>query len=380
MNYIQRILDLSRTLQKKSCFLFGPRQTGKTSLIEHALPESRKIDLLDEEIYLRLSQYPNRLEEYLKPKDQVIVIDEIQRVPALLNEVHRQIVKYRSRTFLLTGSSARKLRKGGVNLLGGRARSKHLHPLVYGELKLEFDLNRALQFGTLPSHYFSDSPKEDLKDYIGTYLKEEIVAEAATRNFPAFTRFLEVASTCNAGLINFERISQDAQVPRTTVQNYFQILKDTLIGHTLEPWRKTQTRKPILTQKFYFFDVGVTNYLKKLKTLEENTPQWGDALESYIFHELRTYCDYVGVEDLHFWRSQSGFEVDFILDNRIAIEVKSSRRIGKEDLKGIKALSEEVSLDRKLVVCMESDPRTMSGVEIIHVISFLEQLWAGKII
>ncbi len=333
----------------------------------------------DEEIYLRLSQHPKNLEEYLKPQDRVVVIDEIQRIPALLNEVHRQIEKNRSRKFLLTGSSARKLRRRGVNLLGGRARSNTLHPLVYGELRSDFDLNRALEFGTLPTHYFSESPREDLKDYIGTYLKEEIVAEAATRNIPAFTRFLEVASTCNGSLINFERISQDAQVPRTTVQNYFQILKDTLIGHSLEPWRKTQTRKPILTQKFYFFDIGVTNYLRRVKVIEENTPQWGEALESYIFHELRAYCDYFGIEDLHFWRSQSGFEVDFLLDGRIAIEVKSSRRIIADDLKGIRALSEEIQLKRKIVVCMETEPRTIHGIEIIHIMQFLEQLWSGEI-
>jgi predicted AAA+ superfamily ATPase len=309
-----------------------------------------------------------------------VVIDEIQRIPTLLNEVHRQIENNKTRTFLLTGSSARKLRKAGVNLLGGRARTYHLHPLVSDELKDKFDLERALQFGTIPSIYGSEDPWTDLKSYVGTYLKEEIVAEAVTRNIPAFARFLEVAALCCGSLINFEKVSQDAAVPRTTVQNYFQILNDTLIGYTLEPWKRTQTRRPILTPKFYFFDVGVSNYLKRIKTLEDNTPQFGDALETYMFHELKAYADYMGIDSLHFWRSQSGFEVDFLIDDDIAIEVKSSRRVIKDDLKGLLALSEEMTLRRKILVCRETTPRIVEGIEIMYCMDFMKKLWSGEIL
>ena len=210
-----RTLDLSGLLEKKSHFLFGPRQTGKTFLIRHALPRARVYDLLDHATYLALGQRPQRIAEELTPTDRVVVIDEIQRLPELLNEVHR-LIEQRGISFLLTGSSARKLRRGGVNLLGGRARVKHLHPLIARELGPRFDLTRAIERGTLPSIYLSDDPHADLAAYAGAYLQGEIVAEAATRNIPAFSRFLRVAAHCNGTMVNFTNVANDAQVPRTT--------------------------------------------------------------------------------------------------------------------------------------------------------------------
>src|SRR2546422_11779505 len=227
---VERLLDLPALLARKSHFLFGPRQTGKTFLVRHALRDARVYDLLDSATYLALSREPGRVAQELTPRDRVVVIDEIQRLPELLNEVHRVIEK-RGVRFLLTGSSARKLRRGGVNLMGGRARTKYLHPLTSRELRARFDLTRAVQRGTLPSIYFSDDPQADLAAYAGSYLQQEIVAEGATRNVPAFSRFLRVAAHCNGTIVNFTNIANDARVPRTTVYEYFEILKDTLVLH-----------------------------------------------------------------------------------------------------------------------------------------------------
>lgn len=238
-------------LEKKSYFLFGPRQTGKTSLIRRVLTGVKVYDLLDTSTYLALSQNPGRIGEELAPKDHLVVIDEIQRLPILLNEVHRLIETKRIR-FLLTGSSARKFRRGGTNLLGGRARTKYLHPFTYQELGTRFDLTRAVTRGLLPSIYFSDDPRADLEAYAGSYLQEEIMAEGAVRNLPAFSRFLRVAALCNGQIVNFTNVSNDAQVARTTVYEYFDILKDTLILYELLPWRKSKKRKPLASSKYYF--------------------------------------------------------------------------------------------------------------------------------
>lgn len=254
--YIQRIVDLPVLLKKKSYFLFGPRQTGKTFLIRHTMEGVRIYDLLDSAVYLSLSQQPGRIAQELTSQDKIVVIDEIQRLPVLLNEVHRLIEECHV-LFLLTGSNARKLRRGGVNLLGGRARTQYLHPLTYRELGTRFDLTRAVERGMLPSIYFSDDPRADLEAYVGSYLQQEIVAEGVTRNVPAFSRFLKVASLCNSKIVNFTNVANDAQVARTTVYEYFEILKDTLVLHEVPAWRKSKKRKPLASSKYYFFDVGV---------------------------------------------------------------------------------------------------------------------------
>ncbi|HZY59492.1 MAG TPA: AAA family ATPase [Candidatus Binataceae bacterium] len=227
---IPRAVDLPGLLGRKSYFLLGPRQTGKSFLIRHTLAGARLYDLLDSPTYLALSRNPERIAQEVTGRDRVVVIDEVQRLPGLLNEVHRLIETRRIR-FLLTGSSARKLRGGGVNLLGGRARTQRLHPLTSDELGARFDLARAAERGLLPSIYFSDDPRADLEAYAGTYLQQEIVAEGATRNAPAFSRFLRVAAACNGAIVNFTNVANDAQVPRTTVYEYFEILKYTLVLH-----------------------------------------------------------------------------------------------------------------------------------------------------
>lgn len=373
--YISRQIDLCSELKKKSLFLFGPRQTGKSSLISNSLGKFRVYDMLDSDVYLTLSRDPKRLEQEIRPKERIIIIDEIQKLPFLLDEVHRIIEKYGIH-FLLTGSSARKLRRGGVNLLGGRARSKYLHPFIFSELKEHFDLLKALNNGLIPSIYFSDSPGEDLKSYTGDYLKEEIAAEGLVRNAPAFSRFLQVAAMCNGLLINYANISNDAQVPSSTVQEYFQILRDTLIGFDVPAWKKSQKRKPISTSKFYFFDVGVARYLQNRSGLKENSPEFGDAFETYLAHELKAFVDYNNLRGLYYWRSKSGYEVDFIIDDRIAVEVKAKKYVSEQDLRGIIALKDEQRLDSYVVVCLERRPRVVKGVRILPWKDFLQQLWS----
>ena len=374
--YIERALDLPSLLQKKSHFLFGPRQTGKTSLIRHSLKGVRSYDLLDTSVYLALSQNPGRIAQEIDSRDEIVVIDEIQRLPVLLNEVHR-LIEERGIGFLLTGSSARKLRRGGVNLLGGRARTKYMHPLTYGELGNRFDLLKAIERGLLPSIYLSDDPRADLEAYTGSYLQQEIVAEGVTRNIPAFSRFLKVAALCNGTLVNFTNLSNDAQVPRTTVYEYFEILKDTLLLYELPAWRKSKKRKPLTSSKYYFFDVGVVAALQG-REFRPGTPEFGEAFETYLMHELVSYSDYISGEPLSYWRSTSGFEVDFILGDHTAVEVKAKENLSDHDLKSLRALAEEKKLKRYLCVSLEPRTRNLENMTILPFREFLENLWSRK--
>lgn len=376
--YVPRTLDLAALLERKSHFLIGPRQTGKTSLIRHSLPEARLYDLLDTATFLSLSQNPSRLAQELSPRDRVIVIDEIQRLPHLLNEVHRLIEEHGVR-FLLTGSSARKLRHGGVNLLGGRARTRFLHPLTSRELGERFRLQAALARGLLPSIYFSDDPEADLEAYAGTYLQQEVVAEGATRNIPAFSRVLRVAALCDGTVVNFTNVASDAQVPRTTVYEYFEILKDTLILHELPAWKKSIKRKPLVSSKYYFFDGGVARKLQGRAAAAAGTPEYGSALENLIMHELTTYRDYVSGDPVSYWRSASGFEVDFIVGDHTAVEVKAKPNISPGDLRSLHALGEEQRVKHLVVVSLEARPRKVGPISILPYDDFLRALWAGEL-
>ncbi len=372
---VDRAADLGAWMARKSHFLLGPRQTGKSHLVRKALPEARVFDLLDSSVYLSLSQNPSRLAEELLPDDRLVVIDEIQRLPDLLNEVHR-LIESRGIRFLLTGSSARRLRGGGVNLLGGRARTRHLHPLTRQELGKHFDLVRALGRGLLPSIYFSDDPAADLAAYAGTYLQQEVVAEGATRNVPAFSRFLRVAALANATLVNFTNVASDAQVPRTTVYEYFEILKDTLILHEVPAWTASKTRKPIVSSKYYFFDIGITGALQG-RTAASQTPD-GHAFETYLLHELMAYRDYVSGDSIAFWRSTSGYEVDFLIGDHTAIEVKAKAHVGPHDLRSLRAIGEERAFRNLLCVSLEPRRRQVGDITILPYGQFLDRLWAGE--
>jgi uncharacterized protein len=373
---VERTLDLPGLVRRKSHFLLGPRQTGKTFLIRRSLKDAVVYDLLDSSTYLSLAQNPGRLAQELTDRGRVVVIDEIQRLPVLLNEVHR-LIEERGIRFLLTGSSARRLRRGGFNLLGGRARVRRLHPLTSQELGARFRLDRAMACGLLPSIYFSDDPRADLEAYSGVYLQQEIVAEGATRNAPAFSRVLRVTALANGTIVNFTNLANDAQVKRTTVYEYFEILKDTLILHELPAWRKGRKRKPLVSSKYYFFDVGIVASLQG-REFRRGTPEYGEALETFLMHELVSYQEYRSAEPLSFWRSTSGFEVDFLIGDRTAIELKAKANVSDSDLRSLRALAEEGAFQRLLCVSLERAPRRVGDIRIVPLDHFLAALWAGE--
>ena len=375
---ITRNIDLSAALAKKSVFLFGPRQCGKSWLVDHTLRNVHVVDLLSSEMFLRFSQHPEQLEQ-LGTDGCPIVIDEIQKLPSLLDEVHRLIEK-RGYRFLLTGSSARKLRKKGVNLLGGRARVRRLHPFSAFELKDLFSLERAINFGLLPSVWFSEEPEEDLADYIDEYLRQEIIAEGATRNLPAFSRFLEIAALSNGEQIDYAAVSRDAQVPRSTVQEYFRILQETLLADEVAVWKRGAKRKTVETAKFYLFDAGVARRLTRRTGVVEGTPEYGHLFETLVHHELRAYLD-ARTRDgvINYWRTPSGTEVDFVVGS-VAIEAKSSKLVDKSDLKGLRAIAEEGSFKHRIVVSREPLSRVQDGVEILSYGDFVTRLWGDGLI
>ncbi|MCG2711627.1 MAG: AAA family ATPase, partial [Candidatus Omnitrophica bacterium] len=333
---IKRYINLSELVKAKSYFLLGPRQTGKSFLIQHQLKADYLYNLLEPRTFLSLSQNVGLMTQQVLKKNAFVVIDEIQRLPDLLNEAHLLIEEKNCR-FLLTGSSARKLRRGGVNLLGGRARIQYLHPLTFLELGSRFDLKRILHSGSLPAIYFSSNADADLESYASVYLEQEIMAEGVTRNVPAFSRFLKFAALCNGTIVNFTNMANDAQIPRTTIYEYFDILKDTLILFELPAYRQTKKRKPICSSKYYFFDIGVLRKLQGRRMFSEGTKEYGEAFETYVMHELICARDYGLIEDIAFWRSTSGFEVDFLIGGHTAIEVKAKTNISTEDLKPLRA-------------------------------------------
>ena len=373
---ITRYLDARKLLKQKSCFLFGPRQTGKSTLIRQQLADVRTYNLLDQTLFLRLSRNPALIRESLTPDTRFIVIDEIQKMPALLNEV-QLMIEERSIRFFLTGSSARTLRRKGINLLGGRARSRVLHPFVSAELGDHLCLERALEFGLLPSIYFSDAPAEDLAAYAGDYLKEEVAAEALVRNIGAFSRFLEVAALSHGQMINFSQVASDAQVPASTVREYYGILQDTFIAHEVPAYTETRKRKAISTSKYYLFDVGLARHLQGRRGLALGTVEYGEAFETFVLQEIKAFCDYHLLGPPRYWRSKSQFEVDFIAGT-LAIEVKAKKTVSKRDLKGLMALREEALMTHYVLVSMESTARQVDGIAILPWQEFLDRLWAGE--
>ena len=373
-----RKINLLKILEKKSLFLFGPRQTGKTSLVLSQLPGIPLFNLLDSQIFLQFAQKPWQLRELIPANTAMVVIDEIQKMPELLDEV-QFLIDTRKINFLLTGSSTRKLKNHGVNLLGGRARTRILHPFSAVELGDEFNLLTALNWGLLPPIYLSDDPRDDLKAYCGDYLRMEIAQEGLARNIGAFSRFLEVAAANNTHLLNYTNIANDTAVPRTTVMEYFQILRDTFLGFDVKPWQKTVKRKPLSTAKFYFFDTGVARNLKNAPLLEKDSYDLGEAFEAWVCHELKTYTDYNSCTELCYWRSTSGFEVDFIFNDTVAIEVKSTRSVTEKDLKGLRALREECPLPKNIIICREPFVReTEDGILVLPWQEFIKRLWSDS--
>lgn len=374
---IERNLNLNKILKNKSIFIFGPRQTGKTTFLKTSFQDAKTYSLLKSDIYLRLLKDPSLIRnelELIEGNIPLIIIDEIQKLPSLLDEV-QELIDSKNVKFVLTGSSARKLKKQGVNLLGGRATWLNFNSFNFIELGNNFDLLRVLQFGTLPPVYLSKNPSSYLKDYVDLYLREEIMAEGLVRKLPAFSRFLEVAALCNGQMLNYTKIANDAQVPKTTTYEYFQILKDTLIAYELNSYKETKKRKAIQASKFYFFDSGVVRYLQGRASLNFNSEDFGSCFEAFIFHELKSYTDNNFLKDLCYFRSCSGYEVDFILDNRVAIEVKSTKKVSKSDLKGLFALKEENLIEKYILVSLDEINQKIDGVFCYYYKDFLIKLW-----
>jgi predicted AAA+ superfamily ATPase len=377
----RRVLPIKELVKHRSLFLLGPRQTGKSTLLRQMFPHVRYIDLLEGNTFRELSAYPETLRQSIKPEEKLIIIDEIQKLPSLLDEAQAMIDRNKSLRFIFTGSSARKLKRGQANLLAGRAWVARLHPLVSAELP-GATLNRRLNAGSMPAVFDSHEWKEDLKTYVGVYLKEEIRAEGLIRSIEAFSRFLEVAALTNTHILNYTSVANDTGIPARTVREHYQILEDTLIGFQLPTYRHGLKRKPVSTAKFYFFDVGVANALMRRGEIQPGSELYGPALEHLVFLELRAYLDYRRIDqDLTYWRTHAGHEVDFLIGGKVAIEVKASKRISSGDLHGLRALSEETKLKRKIVVSTEPRERTTDeGVTVLPVQAFFEQLWDGRIL
>ena len=376
--YIVRKLDVASVLQAKSCFLFGPRQCGKSSLVRETMPDAHVFNLLSRDTFAHLAMNPNYIDETCRD-ERPIVIDEIQKMPDLLDEVHR-LIEENGKRFILTGSSARKLRKGGVNLLGGRARVRNLHPFSASELGDQFNLDRAINIGLVPGIWFSDEPDEDLAGYVSLYLEQEIMQEGATRNLPAFSRFLEVAALSNGEQINYQSIASASQVPRSTVQEYFKILKDTLLAREVPIWRKGRSRKTVETAKFYLFDTGVTRHLSGRRELVRGTPEYGHAFESWIMHEIASYEDAFRRDaEISYWRTRTNLEVDFVVNGEVAIEAKTTRSATKDDLKGLRAIGDEGAFRHRILVADEPRPREVDGISILPWREFIGLLWSGAL-
>lgn len=368
--------------ENRSAFLWGPRKTGKTTLLKQQFPNAFWVDLLDFDFYFSLNQKPSSLRDIIRAqKSKLVIIDEVQKIPLLMDEIH-WLIENLGYSFIMSGSSARKLRRGNVNLLGGRAWRYELYPLVSRELG-DFDLNRTLVSGFLPSHFLSPNSEMDLKSYTNDYLKEEIQAEALTRNLPAFSRFLKSAALTNGMLLNYSNAAREAGVAVKTIREYYQILEDTLIGRQLPPWKKSKKRRLIETAKFFFFDVGIVSSLLGYRSIIPGTNEYGRFFEHFILQECWAYRHYSRKDfPISFWRTASGAEVDLILgDAEVAIEIKSSENAGSIRTKGLHLFQEENKIKKKIVVSRDPIPRKLdSGIHILPWKNFCDQLWDGDII
>ena len=380
---IDRLIDIEGILRRKSLFLFGPRQSGKTTLLKGAFPDAIYFDLLDIDVQRALSLNPRLIEERgLGADSTLFIVDEIQKMPELLDEVHRLIEKHKTWRFILTGSSARKLRRKGVNLLGGRAAQLRLHPLTLKELS---DENTAyFKVGGLPPVVLSAAPKLELKDYIEVYLSHEIQMEGLTRNVSNFHRFLFFASATNCEQINYTKLGNDAQISPRTVQDYYQVLEDTLVGHRLAPLFGKK-RKTVSIDKFYFFDVGVANYLRNRLADTQSPAIFGKIFEHTVFKELLAYTSYNHHEDyqLNYWRTRTQLEVDFVLTGAktmLAIETKTTRTPTKRDTKHLHVFAEEFPDAKKVLVCQTTTSYDANGIRHLNLKDFVKELWAGQLI
>jgi len=387
MKNIKRILDL-RLPSHQSAFLWGARKTGKSTYLKERFPGSIVYDFLKTDLFLEMSKNPSLLREQLLAKElselkKPIILDEVQKVPQMLDEVH-WLIENKGLRFVLCGSSARKLKLGHANLLGGRAWRYELFPFVSREIS-RFNLLRALNHGLIPFHYLQNDSdcRKSLEAYVQDYLRQEVFAEGLTRNIPAFSRFFEAFGYAHGEITNYTNIARECGVDSKTVKEYYQILIDTLLAIRVEPFKKRQSRQVITkASKYYMFDVGVAGYLIKRNLGKEKGAEFGKAFEHFLLMEMTAYRSYAGKDfAINFWRTKSGMEVDFVLgQGEMAIEVKGTSRIDGKDMNGLGAFMQSCSPKRSILVCNEKEKRLHGKIEILPWRIFLEQLWQGKIL
>ena len=385
MAIIKRLLNLSLP-KRQSAFLWGPRKTGKSTYLKATFPKSVVYDFLQTDLFFEFSKQPSLLRERLLAKnDHVlnypVILDEVQKVPQVLDEVH-WLIENKGLRFILCGSSARKLKRGKANLLGGRAWRYEMFPLVTVELG-ELNLLRTLNRGLIPDHLLRGGYKKALKAYTQDYLKEEVFAEGLTRNIPAFSRFFDAMGYSHGELTNYSNIARECGVDSKTIREYYQILVDTLLGRMVAPFKRRQDRQVLSRiSKFYLFDVGVAGSITKRQLNEEKGELFGKAFEHFIFMELSAYNSYKELDyEINYWRTKSGLEVDFVLGRgEVAIEIKGTTRIDKRDLRSLKAFTEHYSPRKSVVVCNEREERVHQHIRIMPWRKFLSDLWDGKII
>lgn len=380
----KRLLKLEQ-VNHESCFLWGPRQVGKSTYLRQNFPQAKYYDLLNAELFLQVSANPSSIASEILASPHIqnhpVILDEVQKVPILLDEVQRLMVQHGIR-FILCGSSARKLKRGGGNLLGGRALRYELFPLIYREIP-DFNLQRALNHGLIPRHYLAEQVWALLQAYVGDYLKEEIQAEALTRNIHAFSHFLEAAAISNGEITVYTNVASDCGVKAPTVRQYYQILEDTLLGRMVNVYQKRPKRRVIQAPKFYFFDLGIVNFLLKRRNVEMGNEIFGRAFEHFIFQEIVAHSHYSGIHyPISYWRTASDIEVDFILGNgEIALEIKGVPFVQARHLNGLKAFREEYPRTKHFfVLSLDPNPRLVDGITILPWKTFLENLWQEKYI
>jgi predicted AAA+ superfamily ATPase len=385
MEIIARILNIDLP-PRQSAFLWGPRKTGKSTYLKTRFPGSLIYDFLQTDLFIEFSKKPALLREQILARRKSalrhpVILDEVQKVPQVLDEVH-WLIENEGLQFILCGSSARKLKRGKANLLGGRAWRFEMFPLVTAELKNP-DLLTILTRGLIPAHYLQENYKKSLNAYARDYLKEEVFDEGLTRNIPAFSRFFDAMGYSHGALTNFSNIARECGVDSKTVKEYYQILVDTLLGNFVEPFKRRQDRNVISrASKFYLFDVGVAGSLTKQNIEEEKGEVFGKSFEHFIYMEINAYNSYREVGyDINFWRTKSGLEVDFILGGgEVAIEVKGVSRIDNRDLRPLRAYKELYAPRKALVVCNEKNERIVGDIRIIPWRKFLSDLWSDRII
>ena len=369
---------------EQSFFLFGPRGTGKSTFLKHNFPNALYVDLLKPDEFRKYSAKPERIVELIKGNlsKKIVIIDEIQKIPELLSAVHYIIEENPSIQFILTGSSARKLRRGGINLLAGRVILKKIFPFLYSELNNKFSFNEILQYGLVPVVLASGNPKDVLDTYISLYIKEEVQLEGFIRNFGNFSRFLESISFSHASLLNISNVARDCEVERKTVEGYIEILEDILIAERLKVFSKKAKRALVQHPKFYFFDVGVYRTLRPKGPFDRPEEIGGLALEGLIFQQLKAWNNYSGkLFEIYFWRSRGGVEVDFVLygeDGIFAIEVKNNNKIRPEDLRSLSEFRNDYSNSKTILLYNGSENLLIKDTICIPIEDFLKKLIPGK--